>query len=226
MRKSPYSAVKGIGPAALERRTEVRGRYSDEEILADLRDCAARLDRSPTMQEFLTDPKTHAHPQTVIGHFGSWNAAKRRAGLVPRRSATREELLSQLQDLGRRLGRTPTSRDLREHRSSMPSKSLLWQTFGSLRGALREAGFDVPVGQERVERAITQGTLMARRLGHLPRFAEWGQARRADPGLLTEWQVYRLFGAKRGGWSALQHLVRERLQQEGARVSAEGVVEI
>ena len=33
------------------------------------------------------------HPQTVIEHFGTWNAAKRAAGLMPRRFATREELV-------------------------------------------------------------------------------------------------------------------------------------
>ena len=39
----------------------------------------------------------------------------------------------------------------------MPSKSLYWHTFGSLTNALREAGFDVPVGEERLERAVAQG---------------------------------------------------------------------
>ena len=43
----------------------------------------------------------------------------------------------------------------------MPSKSLYWHTFGSLTAALREAGFDVPVGEERLERAIDQGVALA-----------------------------------------------------------------
>ena len=55
-----------------------------------------------TMREFAADSKTRVHPQTVIEHFGSWNAAKRRAGLVPRRFATREELLVLLRELGER----------------------------------------------------------------------------------------------------------------------------
>ena len=227
MHESPYRAIQGIDPVALQGfRAGIRRRYSDEQILAELRGCAERLRRSPTMREFLSDPETHAHPQTVIEHFGSWNAAKRAAGLVPRRFATREELLAQLRELGRELGRTPTGRDLLERRSSMPSKSLLWHTFGSLTDALRQAGYDLPVGEERLERAITQGALLAGRLGHLPRFADWREAQRSDPELLTEWQVYRLFGAKRGGWSALQYLVRERLLEEGSRVTPEGAVEI
>ena len=106
------------------------------------------------MREFAADGQTTVHPQTVIEHFGSWNAAKREAGLVPRRFATREELVGLLHDLGKELGRTPTAKDLDARRGSMPSKSLYWHTFGSLSAALREAGFDVPVGEERLERRL------------------------------------------------------------------------
>src|SRR5207302_3945447 len=130
--------------------------------------------------------------QTVIEHFGTWNKAKRAAGLVPRRFATKDELLKLLRELGERLGRVPTAKDIDANRGLMPSKSLYWHTFGSLTNALREAGFDVPVGEERLERAIVQGVELARRLGRLPRFADWAEARRADPALLTEWQVYRM----------------------------------
>ena len=105
------------------------------------------------------------HPQTVIEHFGTWNAAQRAAGLVPRRFATREELVALLRQLGDDLGRMPTARDIDERRGRMPSKSLYWHTFGSLSNALREAGFDVAVGEERLERAVTQGAELARRLG-------------------------------------------------------------
>ena len=59
----------------------------------------------------------------------------------------------------------------------MPSKSLYWHMFGSLTNALREAGFDVPVGEERLERAIDQGAALARELGRLPKFADWAEAR-------------------------------------------------
>jgi len=202
----------------------IRKRYSDEEIVEQLLACAHRLGRSPSMREFSADPETSVHPQTVIEHFGSWNAAKRAAGLVPRRFATREELLSQLRELGERLGRTPTARDLDEHRRSMPSKSLYWHTFGSLTNALREAGFDVPVGEERLERAVDQGSELAVRLGHLPKFQEWAVARKDDPALLTEWQVYRMFDVRRGAWSTFQFLIRERLLEDGYEVSRDGKV--
>src|SRR6058998_3914495 len=225
-RKPPYRAVAKIDPAALASfQAGIRKRYSNEQILAELRASADRLGRSPTMREFAGDPKTTVHPQTVIEHFGSWNAAKREAGLVPRRFATREELVGLLRELGDELGRPPTARDLDERKRSVPSKSLYWHTFGSLTNALREAGFDVPVGEERVERAVEQGVELAHRLGRLPKFADWAERRKSDESLFTEWQVYRMFDARRGAWATFQYLVRERLLDAGVKVAADGRVD-
>jgi hypothetical protein len=224
-RKQPYRAVAGIDPKALASfQAGIRKRYSDEQILAELRACAERLNRSPTMREFAADPKTTVHPQTVIEHFGSWNEAKRAAGLVPRRFARRDELVGLLRQLGDELGRVPTAKDLDERRGSMPSKSLYWHTFGSLSSALREAGFDVPVGEERLERAVEQGVALARRLGRLPKFADWTEARKNDDALLSEWQVYRMFDARRGAWSTFQFLIRECLSEEGVQVGPDGAL--
>ena len=221
--KQPARAVRKIDPAALaEFQAGLRKRYTDEQILDELKACAERLGRSPTMREFAADPQTTVHPQTVIEHFGSWNAAKREAGLVPRRFATREELLRLLRRLGEELGRPPTARDLDERKGSLPSKSLYWHTFGSLTNALRETGFDVPVGEERVERAVEQGVSLARKLKRLPKFADWAEARQRDDSLFTEWQVYRMFDARRGAWATFQYLVRERLAEEGTRVASDG----
>ena len=221
--KERYRALAKIDPEALASfQAGIRKRYSDDQILAELRACAERLGRSPTMREFAADPGTTVHPQTVIEHFGSWNAAKRSAGLVPRRFATREELLRLLRVLGEQLGRVPAAKDLDARKGTMPSKSLYWHTFGSLTNALREAGFDVPVGEERLERAIVQGAALARTLGRLPKFADWSAARRADESLMTEWQIYRMFDARRGAWSTFQFLVREQLREEGIEVRPDG----
>jgi hypothetical protein len=221
--KPRFRAVADIDPGALaDFQAGIRKRYSDEQILVELRSSAERLGRSPTMREFAADEQTSVHPQTVIEHFGSWNAAKRAAGLVPRRFATRAELLGLLKELGEELGRPPTARDIDEHKGKLPSKSLYWHTFGSLANALREAGFDVPVGEERLERAVEQGTELARALGRLPKFADWADARKQDGSLLTEWQVYRMFDARRGAWSTFQFLVRERLDEQGVRVGSDG----
>ena len=225
-RRRSYRAVSRVDPKALaEFQAGIRKRYSDAEILGQLKASAERLGRSPTMREFSADPETTIHPQTVIERFGSWNRAKRAAGLVPRRFATKEELLRCLRELGERLGRTPTAKDVDANRGLVPSKSLYWHTFGSLTNALREAGFDVPVGEERLERAIDQGEALAQQLGRLPRFVDWAEARRADPHLLSEWQVYRMFDARRGAWSTFQFLVRDRLVERGIQVASDGTLE-
>jgi hypothetical protein len=223
--RKPYRAVAKIDPQALaEFQAGIRRRYTDEQILDELRASAERLGRSPTMKEFAADAGSRVHPQTVIEHFGTWNAAKRAAGLLPRRFATREELVDQLRALGAELGRTPTADDIKRRRGTMPSASLYWHTFGSLTTALREAGFDVAVGEERLERAIAQACALARSIGRLPKFGDWQAARHADETMLTEWQVYRMFESRRGAWATFQFLVRERLLEEGANVAADGSV--
>ncbi len=224
-RRRRHPALAGIDEAALaEFRAGLRRRYTDEQILAELRASSERLGRSPTMREFAADEEAVVHPQTVIEHFGSWNAAKRAAGLSPRRFISREELLGQLRALCDELGRVPTARDLEQRRGRMASKSLVWHTFGSLTAALREAGFDVPVGEERLERAVEQGAALARSLGRLPRMADWKDARRRDPSLPSEWQVYRLIEIDAGRWAAFLYLVRERLREQGGVVRDDGAV--
>src|SRR3954471_11180500 len=224
-RRGRYPQIANIDPERLAAfQADLRKRYSDDQILAELRECAERLGRSPTMREFAADRQTTVHPQTVIEHFGTWNNAKRKAGLVPRRFATREELIKLLRDLGEQLGRTPTAKDLEQRKSSMPSKSLYWHTFGSLNNALREAGFDVPLGEERLARAIEQGVFLAIRTGRLPRFSDWAEARKSDATLLTEWQVYRMFEARRGAWSTFQFLIREQLAEQAIGVAPDGTL--
>jgi len=220
--KTIYRVIDSIDPERLKQfQAGMRKRYSDEHILEELTECAKRIGKSPTMREFEADPETTVHPQTVIEHFGSWNAAKRKAGLVPRRFASREELLMLLRKLGEELGRIPSAKDIEARKGTMPSKSLYWHTFGSLNNALKEAGFDVAVGEERLERAIDQGVFLAIRIGRLPKFSDWAAARKTDMNMLTEWQVYRMFDARRGAWSTFQFLIRERLADRGIGIGAD-----
>ena len=221
--RSPKRAPVRIDEAELAAfRAGMRRRYTDDEILAELRAAAERLGRSPTMREFARDPDARVHPQTVIEHFGTWNAAKRAAGLFPRRFLTRDELLEQLRALGEELGKAPSARDLAARGRSIPSASLYAHTFGSLGNALREAGFEVLQGEERLERAVDQGARLAVTVGRLPKMADWAEARRQDRALLSEWQVYRLLDVPRGAWTAFQFLVRERLRQDGVEVCPDG----
>ena len=221
----PRRPTRQIDPALLaEFQAGLRKRYSDPQILAELTASAAParpLADDAGVRRRSADDSSSADRDRA---FRLWNAAKREAGLVPRRFATRAELVRSLEQLGAELGRPPTARDLDARKGSVPSKSLYWHTFGSLTNALREAGFDVPVGEERIERAVEQGMTLARRLGRLPKFADWADARRNDDALFTEWQVYRMFDAKRGAWATFQYLVRERLLAEGMHVAPDGAV--
>src|SRR5258708_13534597 len=111
--KGGVKAMTGIDPEELASfQTAIRKRYTDDQILAELRSSAERLGRSPTMKEFAADAGSRVHPQTVIEHFGTWNAAKRAAGLVPRRFVTRAELLDVLRRLCEALARPPTPPDI------------------------------------------------------------------------------------------------------------------
>ena len=81
----------------------------------------------------------------------------------------------------------------------------------------------MPVGEERLERAVEQGTELARAArtaAEVRRLGRGPQAGRRP--LLTEWQVYRMFDARRGAWSTFQFLVRERLDEQGIRVGSDG----
>ena len=224
--RKPYRAVAEIDPQALaEFQAGIRRRYSDEQILEELRASAERLGRSPTMKEFAADPEAQVHPQTVIEHFGTWNAAKRAAGLMPRRFATREELVGQLRRLGDELGRTPTAR---RHRRSAAGRCRRRRSTGTRSARCRRRSAR-PASTCRWGRSGSSGrspraVTLARALGRLPKFGDWQAARRADETMLTEWQVYRMFEARRGAWATFQFLIRERLVEDGVAVGSDGSV--
>jgi hypothetical protein len=66
---------------------------------------------------------------------------------------------------------------------------------------------------------------LARRLGRLPKFADWAEARRSDESMLTEWQIYRMFEGRKGAWSTFQFLIRERLIATGTGVGNDGRID-
>ena len=209
-----YAAILDMDSAELDAfRRRLRRRYGREELLEELRACAARLGASPTMREFAEDPEATIHPQTVVDHFGSWNAAKREAGLMPRRRASNDELLLALRNLGEELGRRPTTRDMEEARGRVPSRGVYVKAFGSMREALRLAGFDTPSRDERIARSVEHGAAFLLRTGRLPSFRDWERIRGDRADVMTAWQLYRTFEKLGGAWSAFQFAVDERARQ-------------
>ena len=137
--------------------------------------------RSPTMREFARDPDARVHPQTVIEHFGTWNAAKRAAGLFPRRFLTRDELLEQLRSARRTSsGATPTARDLAARRAIRALGIALRAHVRIARQRAARGGVRGPAGRgaartcDRAGRNASPSTL-----GRLPKMADWAEARRA-----------------------------------------------
>lgn len=218
-----YAAILDMDSTELEAfRSRLRRRYGRDDLVAELRDCAARLGASPTMREFAEDPETTIHPQTVVDHFGSWNAAKREAGLMPRRRATPEELLGALRQLGEELGRRPTTKDVEQARGRVPSRGVYAKAFGSMREALRLAGFESPTRDERLALSVDHGAAFLLRTGRLPSFRDWERIRAGRDDVMTAWQLYRAFEQLGGAWSAFQFAVDERARElrTGALVAA------
>lgn len=212
---SIYAAILDMDPAELDAfRSRLRRRYGREELIEELRDCAARIGASPTMREFAEDPQATIHPQTVVDHFGSWNAAKRAAGLMPRRRASREELVEALRELGTELGRRPTTRDLEAARGRVPSRGVYTKVFGSMQAAFAAAGFVAPTREERLERSVELGAQFLLRTGRLPSFRDWDRIRGDRADVMTSWQIYRTFERIGGAWSAFQFAVDERAQAD------------
>ncbi len=178
------------------------------------------------MKEFAADPEARVHPQTVIEHFGTWNAAKRAAGLMPRRFATREELVDQLRRLGEELGRTPTAHDIkRATRNDAVDVALLAHVRVARRRRCAKPGSTSRWGRSGSSGRSTRGARCSRVSSAVCRSSATGRRRGGQtPSLLTEWQVYRLFESRRGAWATFQFLVRERLLEEGATVAADGAV--
>lgn len=198
-----------------------RKSYSDEQMLAALVESARVVGHSPTIAEYDQTSAKGPHSQTLISRFGSWNEAKRRAGLRPRKGATKAQLAQELTDLGVHLGRTPTTQDVSRCAKEKQVHALasFYQAFGTFSAALQAAGFDVPVGEERLDRAVADGARLAIALGRLPTLQDWqaahtGQrirgraiAKSARP-MFSHWQVYRMVGQK---WARMQYLIHQEI---------------
>lgn len=120
-----------------------RDRIPDEDLLAALRELADRLDRTPTTRD-MRDRGPYS-PSTYQSRFGSWTAARERAGVSSDADGvtyTDDELLDALTSFAADLGETPTRAEMREDGPHSPSTYA--DRFGSWTDALAEAGLDAP----------------------------------------------------------------------------------
>lgn len=121
----------------------------EDELLEHLNQLYAELDRPPKYDEAREIGKFGPH--VYEREFGSWNAALEEAGLElnRRRNVPREELIEGLQDLAKKLGHTPSAKEMRE-KGDYDWKSYR-RVFGSWNEGVITAGFEPwepPTGEE------------------------------------------------------------------------------
>lgn len=118
--------------------------HSRDELLDQLRQLAAELDKSPSQYE-MDEAEDYPSSQVYKQRFGSWSNAKHEAGLrVCNRGQkwyTRDELIGQLRILAASLDRKPKIADVKQS-DKLPSFQTFVNRFGSWTAAKREAGID------------------------------------------------------------------------------------
>ena len=118
----------------------VSKRYTDEELLDQVRMLARELGRTPKKLEFELDERTSSS-MVCSNRFGSWKAYIEAAGLIPRQatSLTDDEIIGQVLNLAIELGRVPTSREVSENERTT-SLTTCYKHFGSWEQFLSAAG--------------------------------------------------------------------------------------
>ncbi len=115
-------------------------RYTDEELLEQVRMLARELGRTPKKLEFELDERTSSS-MVCSKRFGGWKAYIEAAGLVPRQPTglTDDEIIGQVLNLAIELGRIPTSREFSENEYTT-SLTTCYKHFGSWEQFLVAAG--------------------------------------------------------------------------------------
>lgn len=120
------------------------------ELLDEIDTVAERVGGRPTTEDMREYGEYSITP--YVYRFGSWNSALERAGFSPFTGTTedlfsREELISEIQRLGAKVDRPPTTQQMNEQ--GQYSISPYQNMFGSWIDALREAGFEPTTEQLR-----------------------------------------------------------------------------
>jgi DNA invertase Pin-like site-specific DNA recombinase len=126
------------------RRARRPASWSNEEILAALRDWALRHDRAPNSYEWVPGSPDRPSSICVRRRFGSWDKALKRAGLKPnarrqRRYWTDEEIIEALQTWAKRHGRVPRSGDWMKATSAHPCARSVYLRYGTFGAAVAAA---------------------------------------------------------------------------------------
>ncbi len=115
------------------------------QLALELKSLADQLGHTPSSAEVVANSRAGrgASKGTYIRMFGSLNAALQSAGLTVNRAPyTPDQLLKELRQIAKELGRTPTGGDIvrRSRETKGASKGTYLRFFGTFENALRSAG--------------------------------------------------------------------------------------
>jgi hypothetical protein len=186
-----FGGIKKALAAAGLKRSISRKKYTKEELITHLQELAKKLGRTPTS----TDISKAGGPAlyTFSLRFGGIPKALEAAGFkaVSRYQVyTRAELVTHLQVLAKKLGRTPYSRDI--ERAGTPVLYTYSSRFGSIPKARKAAGLEAATYPKKYtyKELITYLKMLAKQLGRTPTRKDFKQA-----GEITYSAYYWYFGS-------------------------------
>jgi superfamily II DNA or RNA helicase len=126
----------GIAPSQLTK----------QQAIDSIRELSIKLNRTPTQRDLNAAVKVGSCPSadTLKRLFGTHNDVMKAASLrfTPQRNYQKADIIADLQKLAKKLGQTPSQRDIKEASKAKEcvSASTVSRVFGSLSQALAEAG--------------------------------------------------------------------------------------
>ena len=129
------SWINACEMCGFEMHPQYREKVSDEEVLSDMISVARQLGK----QNLKIDEYSQYGKHDAAKHFGSWNNALRKAGLdiTLNRDITKEDLFNDLEAVWIKLGRQPTSTEIKAGVSKYGLTTYI-RWFGRWSNALKE----------------------------------------------------------------------------------------
>nr|WP_316614660.1 HNH endonuclease [uncultured Ruminococcus sp.] len=127
--------INACKKCGFEMHPQYREKVSDEEVLSDMISVARQLGK----QNLKRDEYSQYGKHDAAKHFGSWNNALRKAGLdiTLNRDITKEDLFNDLEAVWIKLGRQPTSTEIKAGVSKYGLTTYI-RWFGRWSNALKE----------------------------------------------------------------------------------------
>lgn len=172
-----------------------------EILIKQLRSIAKEIGKTPSLVDIkrLSKERKCYSQATFQDIFGSYTNAVKAASLKPvsrkgKRKFTEEGLLEMLRELAKKLGRTPTTKDVNEN-PDMPNSRTFRKYLGSYNNALEKAGLKLVLRQRYTEKKIIEDIKkLAVELNRLPSTKDVNEASKRKE-CVSENTICRRFGS-------------------------------